>query len=356
MAVLISSVFLPLYPVDAFSQVEDGPDAPNTHGAEQLDTTWIEQSSDCRSFSENLNRYSASLDEAQKADKVTQEVFKSIIKVACYGKHAVCGFALCRETQIPPKSAVDEKKLEPISKSSPRGALNPWQRLDWLNRPLTCNQLRAKTIEEFGGLASYNRMSERRKIELAYVLETSCSERFAHCSFKSCLRMKKGLAPLPEKKSTNSEKKNSPTVVQETAEETLTRLIAQSKAMQNILIDLAMKEEKASNAQWNQLSNKDEQREIAARKEEAKRSNSTTVKPSSSAGVSYRPNVSAPKKPSSAKYSGSRYGESKTPRRTSRERPARRTTAGITTEDPSRSSASSTRQPSKQSAPPLSGF
>lgn len=322
------------------------------------DTAWIKSSDDCQSFSKNLNAYVATLDKAARAEKSTQEVFKLIIEEACYGKHAVCGFALCAEINKDDTARTGgSQKSEKTPDAQARGALNPWQRLDWLNEPLTCRQLQARALKEFANVVSYKTLSERRKIELEHVLEASCSDRFQHCGFKSCRRLQRGLAPVaPPAAMVKDVDKAVAGEEEEAPEKVLARLVAQNKAMQDLLIKIALKEEKASDARWNQLSNKQEQREIAERKAASKESRETKIKPPA---LPYRSNVGAPSRSSarsSARPSGSGFDRSSVPKRTSRERPSRRTTAGIPASETSDTTTRAPRQSSKPSAPPLSGF
>lgn len=253
---------------------------PQLAGADLL---WLEKADSCESFAKGIKeqfggakKYS-SLDERQKAE------LKIVLKAACSDRFRACGFVDCSTVKTEPKPDT--------AATSPAIAKDP---LSWLQMELTCEELVGQMKARYEPLGKYSELSGEKKEELKQVLEVACSERFAHCSFKNCLRLRpqpevvsqprvaETSAPVPApiaspvvattpevrmlEQTTSPLVAETPTSVpavspmdyRDLAQQELLRRIRNLQELQQKMIDERVGEETAAGAEWTKMGNPEE--------------------------------------------------------------------------------------------------
>ena len=228
---------------------------------------WVNNVNDCASFSVALDTHLAGVGDLMQIAASVQSDLEQVLEAACLPKFSECSFSICARA----------KKVNLIPEKQRK---NPF--LVWLNEPMSCEDFRKQMRERYALLGPYASLSEKKKSELRYVLDTSCSPRFKHCKFKSCMKqaarksdqaesgsgdgkVKATLSAPTGSKSgegTEVEKKvDSPSVLK--VEDTVTVLARQKfkairqkfRQQQRAMIAKAIIEEKQLGADWSQRSN-----------------------------------------------------------------------------------------------------
>ena len=138
------------------------------------DLSWLAQADNCASFSRGLQEYFNTIPDAAALNAEQRKELSIVLDEACGERFASCDFAVCR-------TIGDRDAASGAASPVPDGQ----DSLSWLNRFMTCEQFTAELKQRYGGGAGYVSASAEKKRELAFVLDTACSARCAHCGFKN---------------------------------------------------------------------------------------------------------------------------------------------------------------------------
>lgn len=134
----------------------------------QADLLILSPTESCPAIDSRLESYQQAIEDTGKLTDKQKGEFSILLHEACSPVFAHCKFDLCL-------SLSQRLKKDPEADS-----------LAWLNNDHTCETLVKEIQQRFGKLGKFSELPERKKLEVGYVLDISCSSRFEQCGFKRC--------------------------------------------------------------------------------------------------------------------------------------------------------------------------
>lgn len=224
------------------------------------DVAWLEEVSDCAGFRTELEKFYSTLGELREISASQHAELASVLSAACGPRFAECEFEICSERNRTKTETTAEKPVRPVTIES-----DP---LAWLKQPLTCGELVEQFQARFGPLGRISDIRGEKKKELEQVLRVSCSKRFLHCNFSTCVRRDGERAPSVDEDSPLAP--IAPEVKQAMSEQSYLELVKEQRSRRERMIELKRMEEKSTQVVWQefQISLENESRESGSEEED----------------------------------------------------------------------------------------
>jgi hypothetical protein len=207
------------------------------------DVAWLEDVADCNSFRSELEKFYATLGELREINSSQHTELAAVLNAACGPRFAECEFEICGERNRTKVEQAEEKPARLVTIES-----DP---LAWLKQPLTCGELVEQFQARFGPLGRISDIRGEKKKELEQVLRVSCSKRFLHCNFSTCIRREGGSAPSTDDESPLAP--IAPEVKQAMSEQSYLDLVKVQFSRRERMIELKRMEEKSTQVAWQEF-------------------------------------------------------------------------------------------------------